>query len=85
MTAGTFACDTLKSIMITMVLLAVILPLLLWIIEVSGPALVVNLAGVTIGIVIVLSLLVPTVIVPLFYTYTDLEDGDLKTAIFGEA
>lgn len=84
-TAGTFVCDMIKKLILSMVLMAVIIPLLLWIIEVSGPTLVVNLAGTTIGLVIMFSLLVPTLIVPLFYTYTDLDEGDLKTAILDEA
>ena len=84
-TASTFVCDIFKQMLITLVIMAVVLPMLLWIIEVSGPALVGNLAGSTISLIIVLQLLVPTVIVPLFYTYTDLEDGELKAAIFNEA
>ena len=35
--------------------------------------------------IILINLLIPTVISPLFYTYTDLEDGELKTAIFAES
>ena len=84
-TAGTFVCDMIKKLILSLVIMAIIIPLLLWIIEVSGPTLVVNLAGTTIGLVIVLSLLVPTLIVPLFYTYTDLDEGELKTAILDEA
>ena len=64
---------------------AVILPLLLWIVAVSGPALVVNLAAISIGLIILISILVPTVFVPLFFTYSDLEDDELKTAIMQEA
>ena len=84
-TPATFVCDELKKFLLIVVLYAVIIPLLLWVIAISGPTLVLNLAAISIGLVIVLSLLVPTVIVPLFYDYTDLEEGELKTAILREA
>mmetsp|Transcript_23052 Transcript_23052/g.30661 ORF Transcript_23052/g.30661 Transcript_23052/m.30661 type:complete len:370 (-) Transcript_23052:99-1208(-) len=85
-TPGTFICDEIKKFIVAMVLFAVIIPLLLWIIHVSGgPTVVITLAAASTGLVIILSILIPTVIVPLFYTYTDLEDGELKTAILKEA
>lgn len=85
MTPGTFVTDELKKFVLTMVLFAAIIPLILWIIHVSGPALVLTLAACSIGLVILLSLLIPTVIVPLFFTYTDLEEGELRTAVLAEA
>jgi STE24 endopeptidase len=45
----------------------------------------VSLAGASIVMIILINLLVPTVILPLFYDFTDLEDGELKTAIFAES
>ena len=81
MTPGTFVWDEIKKFVILLVVLAVIVPSTLWLIHVSGPAMVLTLAAATIGMIILLSILVPTVIVPLFFTYTDLEDGELKTAI----
>ena len=84
-TPGTFICDEIKKFVLILVIYAVIIPLLLWLIAVSGPALILTLASVSVVIVILVSLLIPTVIVPLFYTYTDLEDGELKTAILKEA
>ena len=85
MTPGTFVCDELKKFVLVLVFYAIIIPLILWIIHVSGPALVLTLAACSIGLVILLSLLVPTVIVPLFFTYTDLEEGELRTAVLHEA
>ena len=85
MTPGTFVMDELKKFVIVMILFAVIIPLILWIIHVSGPALVLTLAACSIGLVILLSLLIPTVIVPLFFTYSDLEEGELRTAVLAEA
>ena len=62
-----------------------IIPLILWIIAVSGPALVLNLAAISVGLIILISLLVPTVFVPLFFTYSELENVELKNAIMREA
>ena len=84
-TPGTFVCDELKKILIVVILYAVLIPLILWTIEVSGPALVITLAGVSISVIIILSILVPTVLLPCFYTFTDLEEGELRTAILKEA
>ena len=85
MTAGTFVCDEIKKFLILMVLMAIVIPLLLWLIAISGKAMVLTLAGSSILIVILISLLVPTVIVPMFFEYTDLEEGELRTAIVNEA
>ncbi len=85
MTPSTFVCDEIKKFILILVIYAVIIPLLLWLIAVSGPALILTLASVSVALVIIFSLLIPTVIVPLFYTYTDLEEGDLRTAILKEA
>lgn len=85
MTPGTFVCDEIKKFILVLIIYAVIIPLLLWLIAVSGPALILTLASVSVALVIIFSLLIPTVIVPLFYTYTDLEDGELRTAILKEA
>jgi len=85
MTPWTFVSDELKKFTIVLILMAVVLPLLLWIIAVSGPALVLTLAASSIGLIILLSLLVPTVIVPLFFTYENLEEGELNEAILRES
>ena len=84
-TPGTFVCDEIKKFVILLVVFAVIIPLLLWLVHISGPTLILNLAATSIAIVIILSLLIPTVIIPIFYTFTDLEDGELKDAILEEA
>ena len=84
-TPATFVCDEIKKLVIMLIVTAVMLPLILWVIEVSGPALVLTLAGVSIGTIIIFSILVPTVLLPCFYTFTDLEEGDLRTAILKEA
>ena len=85
MTPGMFVADELKKLLLVLVIYAVVIPLILWLIAVSGPALILTLASVSVALVIIISLLVPTVIVPMFYTYTDLEEGELRTAILKEA
>ena len=77
-TINIFIGDLVKKFAITAVILAIVVPLILYLVHVSGPALIINLAGSSIVLVIILSLLIPTVIIPLFYTYTDLDDGELR-------
>jgi len=84
-TAGTFTCDLIKGFLITCVLTAIFLPLILWIIHAAGPALIPSLIGFSVSIILLINLLIPVVILPLFYTFSDLEDGELKTAIFAES
>lgn len=85
MTPGMFIADEFKKLILVLVVYAVVIPLILWLIAVSGPALILTLASVSVALVIIISLLIPTVIVPMFYTYTDLEEGELRTAILKEA
>jgi len=84
-TGGTFVKDQIKGFLIGLVLQAILIPLLLWIIEKSGHSLIINLAATSIVLIILLSLLLPTVIIPMFYTYSDLEEGELRELIFKEA
>jgi hypothetical protein len=58
---------------------------MLWIIHVAGPALIPSLIGFSVVTILFINLLIPTVIIPLFFTLTDLEDGELKKAIFAES
>jgi len=85
MTPGIFIGDQIKKFIIILVIYAAIIPLILWIIAISGPTLVLNLAAISVGLIIIVSLLVPTVFVPLFFTYSELENEELKTAIWLEA
>ena len=65
--------------------MAIVIPLILWLIAISGKAMVLTLAGTSIVIVMIVSLLVPTVIVPMFFDFSDLEEGDLRNAIVADA
>lgn len=71
--------------MIVLVIFAVVIPVILWLVHVSGPAVILTLAAASITIVIILSLLIPTLIIPMFYTLSDLEEGELREAILKEA
>jgi STE24 endopeptidase len=82
---GTFISDQVKTFLLTALLSVIVLPLLLWIIAVSGAALVPVLAIVSVVMVFVISLLVPVFIIPCFFKYSELEEGELRTAIFREA
>ena len=71
--------------MLILILYAIIIPVMLYIIQHSGDALVPVLSGVSVAFILIINLLVPTVIVPLFFTYENLEEGELKEAILAEA
>ncbi len=58
---------------------------MLWIIHAAGPALIPSLIGFSVVMILLVNLLIPVVILPLFFTFSDLEDGELKTAIFAES
>ena len=84
-TRRTFICDLIKSFLISLVFTVILVPLMLWVVDAAGDKLVVSLVVFTFIVIVVVNLLVPTVILPLFYKFTDLEDGQLKTDIFKEA
>ena len=64
---------------------ALLYPILLWIVDRGGHQLVLNMATMFLIIMILLQILIPTVIMPMFFTFTNLEEGDLKNAVVEEA
>ena len=84
-TKKTFICDLVKSFIISSVFTVILIPLMLWIVDYAGDKLVPYLVAFTFVVIVVVNLLIPTVILPLFFKFTDLEDGKLKTDIFKEA
>ena len=58
--------------------MSIVLPLLLWIVEVAGDSLVPALTGVSLAFIIILNILVPLVLIPCFFTYSDLDETDEK-------
>ena len=84
-TPGTFVADELKKILVSLVIFAAVLPSLLWSITKTGKALIPMLAGLSIVGIIVVTLLYPSILLPLFYTFHELEDDALKAKIMAEA
>lgn len=84
-TKGTFIKDEIKKLVLLILLFAVLIPLLLWIIEKTGEAMIPALAGVCIFGIVLINLLIPTVILPIFFTFSELEDEDLRNKIYAEA
>jgi STE24 endopeptidase len=83
--AGTFVKDTVKSFAIGTVLTAIMLPLLLYVIDISGDNLVYYLTIVVVVFIVLIVILFPLVILPLFNVMTELEEGELRDAIFADA
>jgi STE24 endopeptidase len=80
-TAKTFILDILKTIVLTVLIGGPLLALVLWFFNSTGSlAWVYCWFGVFI-ITLVLQLLAPVIIMPLFNTFTPLEEGELKEAI----
>lgn len=84
-TVGTFIGDIVKSQLLSVGFTALLLPLILWVVDISGENLVFYLVSVSVAFVLLLQILVPTFIIPLFYKYTELEEGELKQLILKEA
>ena len=80
-TIGTFIWDEIKKFIIVIVLMSAIIPILLWMIAISGKAMILTLAASSILIILGVSLVVPTMIVPMFFECSDLEAGELRKAI----
>ena len=72
MTTSTFIKDEIKKLIMLLILFAIVLPLLLFTIEKSGKALIPSLAAISIFGVILVNLLLPTVILPVFFTFSEL-------------
>lgn len=79
MTPWLFIKDSIKMFVLSIVLVSfVMVPVILETINWAGSQMIIWLSTVTIGLVILLNILVPTLIIPLFYTYSDMEECKLK-------
>lgn len=81
-TPKTFVLDTVKTILLGLGLGAVILTAIFWFFNFCGPWAWLLCWIATSIFLISLQYIVPTWIMPLFNTFTPLEEGELKTAIF---
>ena len=84
-TASTFVVDKIKGFALMTILTSIFLSAILYTIESCGDNLLFYLSVLTISIIVLLQILVPLVIIPCFYTYSDLEEGKLRTDIFNES
>lgn len=80
-TVGTFVKDTLKSLILGLTISSPFIYLFLRIIDAYGTAFVKYAMGLTLAASLIIMTLVPTLILPLFYKMTPLEEGELRTEI----
>jgi STE24 endopeptidase len=85
MTINTFIKDLVKSFILTLIFQAIIVYPILWVIQTCGDNLIFYLSVLVISLILLMQIIVPIFIMPLFYALKELEDGDLKTAIYKEA
>ena len=78
--------DEIKKYILSVVLLSgVLVPAVLWIVEKAGKAMIPALAGTVVAGVILIQLLLPTVVLPMFFTFSELADEKLRPKIYAEA
>ena len=84
-TMKTFVIDKLKGLGLSAVLVSIMLSVILYVIKKAGENLIFYLSIVTIGFLLIIQILFPIFIIPCFYTYSDLKEGELRDAIFKES
>ena len=86
-TAKTYVTDKIKGYAVGFVLLSILIPVILGVIDYAGEHLVVSLTLVTFTFVLLLQIIFPTFILPLFFKFTDLSEKhkDLEKLILDEA
>lgn len=84
-TPKTFILDLLKSLILSLALGIPLLSAIFWFLESTGPWAWVICWGVTTVFILGVQYIVPTWIMPLFNTFTPLEDGELKDKLFAYA
>lgn len=84
-TLKTFILDTIKSILIGIILGTPIMACILWFFEATGPQAWLYCWAATTLFQVVIMVLAPIVIMPLFNKFVPLEEGDLKEAILSYA
>ena len=80
-----YVIDWIKQLLIKTLFMFAIICLFIWIINASGSYLLLVLSVTTILLVSLVIILIPTVFIPCFYSFTELEEGDLKKGILKEA
>ena len=82
MTIKLFITDTIKGLLITVILTLILTPLFIKIMEYGGENFYIYLFIFTVIITFALLWLIPNVIMPLFNKYEELEEGELKSKIY---
>jgi STE24 endopeptidase len=85
MSFSTFICDKIKNFVITMLIICILVPILLFLIDFSGEYLVFYLSVAMSLFIVLITILYPIVFVPLFNKLTDLEENELRAAIYADA
>ncbi|MBU0985632.1 MAG: M48 family metallopeptidase [Proteobacteria bacterium] len=80
-TLGTWLQDLVKSLLLTAILGTLLLLALLSMIKYAGPTWWIWAWAFVLGFQFVMAILYPTIIAPLFNTFTPLDDAELKTGI----
>jgi len=80
-TVGTFVLDRVKGILLTIIIGAPVLAAVLWIFESLGGSAWIWCWGFLVVFQLVMGVLAPVLIMPLFNKFDPLEDGELKTEI----
>lgn len=84
-TPGLYALDRVKTLVLSTLLGTALLSLIFWFFGSAGPFAWLFCWAATSVFLLVVQYVVPTWIMPLFNTFTPLEDGPLKTALFAYA
>ncbi len=80
-----FVLDLIKSIILSLILGIPLLSAIFWFLESTGPWAWLICWAVTTCFILAVQYIVPTWIMPLFNTFTPLEDGELKDKLFAYA
>ncbi len=84
-TVKTFVSDTIKGILLALAIGAPLLSLILLFFEVLGPYAWITCWVTVVVFMLIMQILVPTVIMPLFNRFEPIEDGELKKALMDYA
>ncbi len=79
--ARTFVLDLLKGVALGIIIGSPVLAFVLWFFETGGPSAWLYSWLAVVAVIIILQFLAPVIIMPLFNTFTPLEEGELKERI----
>lgn len=82
MTIGLFITDMIKSSLISIILMAIITPLIVKIMEWGGEHFYIYMFAFIVSLTFIMLWIVPNFLMPLFNKYEDIQDGELKTKIY---